>query len=274
MANVTLRGVKGSDLTPSEVDANFTELNNKKLEPDAAGNLGLGVTPSAWNSQWRALDFGGGGVANQGANTWFLGNAFFDGTNWRYKQSWFATGYQQDSGVHRWFTAPSGTAGNPITFTNLMTLDAAGSLLIGATSGNGARLEVTVADAVTAQRLVAATGRFRFRPYVDATNGATFESINTAESSYLPMTIFGSGVRLGNGNGIQVAIDSSNNVVFGTAALATTATAGFPWIPSCAGAPTGAPTAPYTNAAAMVVDTTNNRLYVRVGSTWRYASLI
>lgn len=61
--------------------------------------------------------------------------------------------------------------------------------------------------------------------------------------------------------------------VWNTAAVATTATEGFLWIPSCAGVPTGAPTAPYTNAAALVVDTTNSRLYVRVGSTWKYATL-
>lgn len=68
-------------------------------------------------------------------------------------------------------------------------------------------------------------------------------------------------------------ISSDGNVVVNTAAVATTATAGFLWIGSCAGAPTGAPTAPYANAAAMVADTTNNRLYVLVGSTWRYATL-
>lgn len=55
----------------------------------------------------------------------------------------------------------------------------------------------------------------------------------------------------------------------GTAALATTATTGFPWIPSCPGTPTGAPTAPYSNAAALVADTTNNRFCVRIGSAWR-----
>lgn len=55
----------------------------------------------------------------------------------------------------------------------------------------------------------------------------------------------------------------------GTAALATTATTGFPWVPSCPGTPTGAPTAPYSNAAALVADTTNNRFCVRIGSAWR-----
>ena len=65
----------------------------------------------------------------------------------------------------------------------------------------------------------------------------------------------------------------AGDTTIGTAALSTSATEGFLWIPSCAGTPSGAPTAPYTNAAALVADTTNNRLYVRVGSTWKYATL-
>lgn len=50
-------------------------------------------------------------------------------------------------------------------------------------------------------------------------------------------------------------------VVLGTAALATTATDGFVYIPTCAGPPTAAPTA-YTGTVAMIYDTTNNRLYI------------
>jgi len=75
------------------------------------------------------------------------------------------------------------------------------------------------------------------------------------------------------GVGLRGQVTAGGDFVWGTAALATTATAGFVWVPSCAGAPTGAPTAPYTNAAAVVCDTTNNRLYVLVGATWRYAAL-
>lgn len=78
---------------------------------------------------------------------------------------------------------------------------------------------------------------------------------------------------LSTSNTERLRISSDGNVVVNTAAVNTTATAGFLWIGSCAGAPTGAPTAPYANAAAMVADTTNNRLYVRVGSTWRFAAL-
>jgi hypothetical protein len=35
-----------------------------------------------------------------------------------------------------WYNAPSGTAGNAITFTQAMTLDASGNLLVGKTSAN------------------------------------------------------------------------------------------------------------------------------------------
>jgi hypothetical protein len=70
----------------------------------------------------------------------------------------------------------------------------------------------------------------------------------------------------------------SGNTVIGTGtSLGTAATSGFVFIPSCAGAPTGTPvgilTAPYTGVVPMIADTTNNRLYIRIGSTWRYASL-
>jgi hypothetical protein len=91
-------------------------------------------------------------------------------------------------------------------------------------------------------------------------------STRTGSGTYLPLQFQTSG-------GVAMSIDTGINVIQGVSALSTTATAGFLWITSCAGIPTGAPTAPYTNAAAMVCDTTNNRLYVRVGSTWRYTTL-
>jgi hypothetical protein len=61
--------------------------------------------------------------------------------------------------------------------------------------------------------------------------------------------------------------DTLGNVVIGTTALGTTATAGFPYIPSCPGTPTGVPTA-YTGRVPMVYDTTANKLWFYNGS-WR-----
>jgi hypothetical protein len=63
----------------------------------------------------------------------------------------------------------------------------------------------------------------------------------------------------------RMAISSAGNIVAGTqAALATNATDGFLYIPTCAGTPTGVPTA-YTGKVALVFDTTNNELYVYDG---------
>ncbi len=54
------------------------------------------------------------------------------------------------------------------------------------------------------------------------------------------------------------------------AALATNASDGFLYVPTCAGTPTGAPTA-QTGLVPIVVDTTNNKLYFYSGGAWRDA---
>lgn len=70
----------------------------------------------------------------------------------------------------------------------------------------------------------------------------------------------------------RLRADGSGNVVIGAAAISTSATNGFLYIPTCAGAATGSPTA-YTGIAPMVLDTTNNRIYFHNGSAWKYAAL-
>jgi hypothetical protein len=52
--------------------------------------------------------------------------------------------------------------------------------------------------------------------------------------------------------------------IVGSAALSTSATDGFLYIPTCAGTPTGVPTT-QTGTVAMVFDTTNNRFYIYDG---------
>jgi hypothetical protein len=112
---------------------------------DSSGNLGLGVTPSAWASSQKAIQLGSAGAINGSTNTSLIGvnaNAFFNGTNNIYINSAAASQYLQVSGEHRWSTAASGTAGNAITFTQAMTLDASGNLALGTTSSNGMRLNI------------------------------------------------------------------------------------------------------------------------------------
>jgi hypothetical protein len=59
------------------------------------------------------------------------------GSSANYSSSNFATRYTQVSGTHQWATAPSGTAGNAITFTESMRIDTNGNLLVGTTSTAG-----------------------------------------------------------------------------------------------------------------------------------------
>lgn len=63
-----------------------------------------------------------------------------------------------------------------------------------------------------------------------------------------------------------LGVSPTGSLIAGLAsgALATNATDGFLYIPTCAGAPTGVPTA-YTGKCAMIFDTTNNKLYIYDG---------
>ncbi len=132
-------------------------------------NLGLGVTPSAWRtSEYKAVQVGIGAsfygrvTAGDEDKAGFSANAFFDQTDnrWEYIATDSASRYDQLSGGHFWFTAPSGTAGNAISFTQAMTLNASENLLVGTTTDKGYRVLVSGADADDDPVLGSATGAF------------------------------------------------------------------------------------------------------------------
>jgi hypothetical protein len=56
------------------------------------------------------------------------------------------------------------------------------------------------------------------------------------------------------------------------AVLSTTATTGFAYLPTCAGAPTGTPTAE-TGGVPTVYDTTDSRLYIYEAGAWHYIAM-
>lgn len=127
---------------------NYNAGWKERLCVDNAGNLGLGVTPSAWGFG-NALQVGTStSIWNNVDTSYILLNAYFDGGNWRYRNTDYASSYRQVQGGHTWFTAPSGTAGNPISFTQAMTLDASGNLGVG-TASPVEKLTVNGAIAVT-----------------------------------------------------------------------------------------------------------------------------
>ncbi|MEK9775562.1 MAG: hypothetical protein VW339_05370, partial [Quisquiliibacterium sp.] len=87
-------------------------------------NLGLGVTPSAWGTG-SSMDVGTQtSVHYSGSVGTLLGKNLYYNAGYKYKATGTARAYVQDDGGHSWSIAPSGTAGNAITFTQAMTLDA------------------------------------------------------------------------------------------------------------------------------------------------------
>jgi hypothetical protein len=112
---------------------------------DSSGSLGLGVTPSAWNSAHKVIDIGTyGSVDNEPAVNGFnlVSNGYYNASNqWIYKNTAAASLLRLNEGGFKFFTAASGTAGNQIALTQAMTLDASGNLGVGITSPNS-RLDV------------------------------------------------------------------------------------------------------------------------------------
>jgi hypothetical protein len=103
---------------------------------DSSGNLGLGVTPSAWGGGYGGIQINNAMSlwSANGAGAQYSANVYFDGSVRRYVFTGTAAEYQQSGGVHAWSTAPSGTAGDAISFTQALTLTADGNLVAGATT--------------------------------------------------------------------------------------------------------------------------------------------
>jgi len=134
-------GVTSSDTAyvyaSSAIPILFGTNSAERMRIDSSGNVGIGVTPSAWSGIGKTLQINtGGSISADTANTYFATNAYYNGTNWIYNTSNYSTRYTSGAGQHQWYTAGSGTAGNAISFTQAMTLDASGNLLVGTTATN------------------------------------------------------------------------------------------------------------------------------------------
>jgi len=137
----------------------FSTSNTERMRLDSSGNLGLGVTPRAWAGGYKSFDITGpGAIASTASGDTFTqvaNGAWFNGTNWIYQYTSIgAARYQMTGpsggGNHSWYVANSGTAGNAISFTQAMTLDASGNLLVGTTSAGAGISGVTSRIAVVA----------------------------------------------------------------------------------------------------------------------------
>ena len=247
------------------------------------GNLGLGVTPSAWGSGTKAIEIGGSTqpaylAFNTSASipqAFLYWNAYYNGTHNVYKYNTISNVYGVNaSGQFVWFNAPSGTTNTTtivsgsvyavyalgsstlaqwqaffsglsaipsvgqsitatatgtllgggtvsqtITFTQAMTLDASGNLLIGTTSGAG-KLTVTAPANQIYGTFDAVTDGYAYQAF--KYNGSEIGEIGQGSGIISSGSSTNFGIRATNnllfaiGTTERARIDSSGNLLVGT----------------------------------------------------------
>jgi hypothetical protein len=239
---------------------------NQAMTLDANGNLGVGTTgPSApLTVKTRNSDSVGIRVLQSTGGT-----ASIQFTNDPVSAQWgliSATSTSVD-------VSSVGTLSLTANGAQRIHISAAGNVGIGVTPVETGKLEI--GGGTSGQRLLfsntanntAARTMFAIGYRTPATSG--YDPIVCATESQ-----YDDSVQLrfhsGPSGAERLRLDSSGNAVFGNAALATNATNGFLYIPSCPGTPSGNPTA-YAGRVPLVWDSTNNILYIRSGNSWKPA---
>jgi len=221
-------------------------------------NLGLGVTPSTWWSASRALQIGSTtSIEDLTTSVTIASNGYRNsGGSYEYLTSSKAARYIIGGGdsEHLWYTAPTGTAGNNITFTQAMTLNSSGNLGIGTTSpdcrlmlqtpsGTACQLNLSQ-SAVTNYRLSipastdaltfvygASTERMRItsdgslvlnnsggdaQMYFGGSSGTTRMYLARSGSDSLLWNVSAGAMRFGTNDTERARIDTSGNLLVGT----------------------------------------------------------
>jgi hypothetical protein len=108
----------------------------ERFRIDSSGDVGIGVTPSAWSTSNVALQIGGSTSIwtdkTAGLRTFISTNLFFDGTNRKYIATGAASEYLQGTdGAHVFYNAASGSSGANASLTERLRIASAGQIGIG-----------------------------------------------------------------------------------------------------------------------------------------------
>jgi hypothetical protein len=189
-----------------------------RLTVDSSGNLGLGVTPSSWGSGFKAVQLSYGGVYSQAFTVvGTASNSYNNGTNWIYYSTGQAVSrYEQSAGSHAWYQAVAGTAGNAISFTQAMTLDASGNLFVGVTSGSN---KFNIGGYTTSQQIAEIYVSKSGSASTSIGSGAAIQLANSTSSKSVLIQGADDVLQFWANNGSwneRARIDSSGNLLVGT----------------------------------------------------------
>jgi len=191
---------------------------------DASGNVGIGVTPSTWTGAGAtALQIGAAGASILGNSSAInvIGNAVYN-SGWKYATTAGAGYYAINNGLHIWYSAASGTAGNAITFAESMRIDSSGNVGIG-TSSPSRKLTISGTNV--------GSGSWANSVNTDTTTGSTggFLAENGSVAAGLYAYSFGSSATVGTtsnnvftfitNNTERMRIDTSGNLMLNTTSV-------------------------------------------------------
>jgi len=263
----------GTTAKASEVNGNFDEIKTKTntygMWVDSACTVSVGHTFSAAQTFGAGISLTGtltmataASTLVPGATSFTIRNNADSADNLKVLDSGATT-------IRNALTVSAG--GATITGNSTITGTLGGLTGLTMASGTLSAVDLTVSGTFTPNGLTS-NGNLTFsgasRRIIPGTSSLTIRNVgNTVDAISVQSTVVAIG---GSATISEVQIGTGSNTTIGNTGMSTNATAGFLVLPGTngAGAPTGA-----VNQYSCCVDDANSRLYIRIGSTWKYASL-